>query len=715
MIKTIKIKEPDYFKSEEVKEYKNLLTRHFNQPLEKRKHSKFPFNDLQFKLNILKKELLKKTSNKCAYCESVLDEETVSIDHFRPHYSAADLNGKIHRDHYWWLAFNWSNLYPVCRICNSNKKNFFPISKKRATVKYSAKDTLFNIESPVFIDPEYENPEEYFYYNENNLIRSETERGRVVIDLYGLNRLELVEARRRIKASTEFIFKEIKEYESSTANFETIEGKTIVSLEHLEKLFYDTKKPYLGYTRFLIRQFFLGSKNKVVKSYGSLKFRRTLKLKLKRTPYNEDTLRVFVNQFEINQINIKNYKSIDEITIDFKRTKNENAGWAILIGENGVGKSSTLSATLKTLIGRNYSSLGFSKGEVKRNQDEKCYINITMNNRIHAEVLIGNKISYNHPKDYFINSSILAFGPFKHSNKNNSNYRKFKGTCFVDNFFNPAVPLHNAIMFILQLTPEQFDYVAIGLLDLLMLENQATFHREVHNEKVWFQLKDSDKKEFLNELSDGYQSVITLGCNIIEGLLLNNESIENASGFVVIDEIGANLHPRWKMQIVKRLRRTFPNVQFLVTTHDPLCLKGIEEGETYVLKSNEGQLEVLTDLPNPSEYRADQLLTSEFFGLYSTVDPELEKEFKEYYELLYRPDKSLNSQENERLIELKKELREKNHLGDSFREELLYVAIDEILAKQKKSDKPFSRLEVEKEVKEKAIELIDQFLSDIEE
>ena len=183
----------------------------------------------------------------------------------------------------------------------------------------------------------------------------------------------------------------------------------------------------------------------------------------------------------------------------------------------------------------------------------------------------------------------------------------------------------------------------------------------------------------------------------------------------MIDEIGANLHPRWKMQIVKRLRRTFPNVQFLVTTHDPLCLKGIEEGETYVLKSNEGQLEVLTDLPNPSEYRADQLLTSEFFGLYSTVDPELEKEFKEYYELLYRPDKSLNSQENERLIELKKELREKNHLGDSFREELLYVAIDEILAKQKKSDKPFSRLEVEKEVKEKAIELIDQFLSDIEE
>jgi predicted ATP-binding protein involved in virulence len=248
-----------------------------------------------------------------------------------------------------------------------------------------------------------------------------------------------------------------------------------------------------------------------------------------------------------------------------------------------------------------------------------------------------------------------------------------------------------------------------------MLEDKAKIHRNDETEEVWFEYINSGKKHFFNQLSDGYQSVITLGCNIIEGLLFNNESIENASGFVVIDEIGANLHPRWKMQIVKRLRRTFPNVQFLVTTHDPLCLKGIEENETYVLKSRDGELEVLTDLPNPSEFRADQLLTSEFFGLFSTVDPDMEEDFKEYYELLYKGKDSLNVDDKTRFENLKKELKDKNHLGDTLREELLYIAIDEILVKHKKSEKSFSRKEVEKEVKEKAIELIDEFLNDLEE
>lgn len=716
MIRTIRVKEPALFKSNEIKEYKNILSAHFSQPVKQRSQSKFPINNLQNKLKSILPDLLKKTNNKCAYCESELNLSSATIDHFRPHYVAADRNGKISSEHYWWLTFNWNNLIPACQECNTTKKNYFPTYRQRATVRYSGKETLYNKEYPVFIDPDFENPETYFYYDRKGNILTETERGQITIDLLGLNRTELVRSRKLVAVELDYTLEELKTIGMFNSNDKSKQDELKGILHRLEANFNSSEIPYLGMRRSFIRLYL----NEIIKS-GSFKLiisnslKRNLYTKLRKDEQYRNDL-VKVNNFEIKSINIKNYKSIDDISINFKRTEKGNAGWAILIGENGVGKSSTLSATLKTLIGRNYRNFGFKIEEKNRNNiDENSSIQITFKNVIMAKVDIGKRVKYFHPKDYFINSSILGFGPFKHSNINNLNYRKFKEGSFVDNFFNPAVPLHSSLQFILRLTLEQFEYVAIAILDLLMLENKARIHRKLETEEVWFQYNNSGVKHFFNQLSDGYQSVITLGCNIIEGLLLNNESIENASGFVVIDEIGANLHPRWKMQIVKRLRRTFPNVQFLVTTHDPLCLKGIEEGETFVLKSNDGELEVLNDLPNPSEFRADQLLTSEFFGLYSTVDPEMEASFNEYYNLLYKPIETLTVQERDRLEELKQELRDKNHLGNTLREELLYVAIDEIIAKHKKSKEVFSRTEVVKEVKEKAIELIDEFLSDFEE
>jgi uncharacterized protein (TIGR02646 family) len=712
MIKTLKIKEPAFFKSKQAKELISALTRHFSQPLSQRSQSKFPISDIGEKLNSIKKELLLKTTNKCAYCESAIDPNNLTIDHFRPHSSAADENGKISLEHYWWLAMKWNNLLPVCGQCNSQKNNFFPLEKKRVSFHYFGKKTLFDLEKPLLIDPEFENPERYYYYDDSGFMLSYNKRGSHSIKILGLNRWELIDSR---KAAIQEVNNVLLQIDQELIKEETRDASNLRNqISQIEVIYSNRKLSYFGARRYFIREFFknMGSKFLI---FLSDSFKQKIKIKplIEKNWQDEDSKNV--NNFELDSILIKNYKSINELKISFNRTNEGNAGWAILIGENGVGKSSTLLGTLKTLVGRNYSDLRFNRSEIKRGQDENASIHISFKDSPFANVEIGNKTRYFYPKDYFINCSILAFSPFKHSNKNDSYYRRFKGGCFVDNFVNPSVPLHNALKFILALTPEQFESVAIALLDLMMLDGKARIHRKPHKEEVWFQDNDSDKKHFFNELSDGYKSVITLGCNIIEGLLINNESIENASGFVVIDEIGSNLHPRWKMQIVKRLRRTFPNVQFLVTTHDPLCLKGIEENETYVLKSNNGELEVLTDLPNPSEYRADQLLTSEFFGLFSTVDPDMEEDFKEYYDLLYKGKDSLNYNEKHRFLNLKKELREKNHLGDTLREELLYTAIDEILAKHKKSEKTFSRKEVEKEVKVKAIELIDEFLNDLEE
>jgi hypothetical protein len=104
-----------------------------------------------------------------------------------------------------------------------------------------------------------------------------------------------------------------------------------------------------------------------------------------------------------------------------------------------------------------------------------------------------------------------------------------------------------------------------------------------------------------------------------------------ARGVVLIDEIEAHLHPRWKVQVMTSLRRALPGMTFIVTTHDPLCLRGMGADEVVVLQRVSSvdagvksqmpiAVERVTGLPNAADLRIEQLLTSDFFQLFSTTD-----------------------------------------------------------------------------------------------
>ena len=57
---------------------------------------------------------------------------------------------------------------------------------------------------------------------------------------------------------------------------------------------------------------------------------------------------------------------------------------------------------------------------------------------------------------------------------------------------------------------------------------------------------------------------------------LNGEAIRQTKGLVLVDEIDLHLHPEWQRQIVRSLVETFPNIQFVVTTHSPIVLTEVE-------------------------------------------------------------------------------------------------------------------------------------------
>src|SRR6185436_15180112 len=76
-------------------------------------------------------------------------------------------------------------------------------------------------------------------------------------------------------------------------------------------------------------------------------------------------------------------------------------------------------------------------------------------------------------------------------------------------------------------------------------------------------------------LSHGYQSTFAWIADLIGQVLLeakSDVSTTEMEGLVLIDEIDLYLHPAWQASFVTALRRVFPRIQFVATTHSPIVL-----------------------------------------------------------------------------------------------------------------------------------------------
>lgn len=77
------------------------------------------------------------------------------------------------------------------------------------------------------------------------------------------------------------------------------------------------------------------------------------------------------------------------------------------------------------------------------------------------------------------------------------------------------------------------------------------------------------------QLSQGEKSLLALVADIARRLVLLNPSLEKpllGNGIVLIDEIDLHLHPAWQQTVIPNLLNTFPNIQFIITTHSPQVL-----------------------------------------------------------------------------------------------------------------------------------------------
>ncbi|MFH7001749.1 AAA family ATPase [Flavobacterium bizetiae] len=172
------------------------------------------------------------------------------------------------------------------------------------------------------------------------------------------------------------------------------------------------------------------------------------------------------------------------------------------------------------------------------------------------------------------------------------------------------------------------------------------------------------------DFSDGYKGIISLTADLAYRAIklnphLGERAVLDTDGIVLIDEIDMHLHPNWQLNIVSDLKRTFPKVQFIVTTHSPFVVQSLRSEEVVNLDGNKPN-------ENPFTKSIEEIAKDEMEVSYvprSAKFKEYQGIAEEYFDLIEQGKKS---KDDVKTAELKDKLDELELL---FNDDPVYVAL----------------------------------------
>ena len=678
------IEPPQILSSARVEREKSHINEFYSQASNK-KQNRYEFKSRYINHRHVKTALKDLFKGKCSYCETLLNiSEINKPTHFRPKQFSMNLDGAVSRNHYWWLFFDWNNMYSSCSICNSSKSTRFPVSGKRVNYVQPTKE-----EKALLIDPcnQEDFNEIHFYPKEDGFMVELTKRGKITVDIFKLNRPNLIQARKKVVSDVRQLMAAAAELDELGDAYITIKkslrnltdsstAHTTVALYHVRKIARNKRSlKNSNVFRELISSILNTTKEsnqswtKVIglKDMQFPKYKQDLSYNINLNSHQEKEA-YFASSKKIKSVEIYNFKIIKSLKLSFPKRMEDEEPWLVLLGENGAGKSSVLQAIALTLAGEIAANdLGLDAARfVNRN---------TKSNKGHVKVILEGikepvELHFNTGSNYFTSNFkeskviLLGFGSTrlmasKRESFQNNTVRNLR------NLFDPFTTLPNVEEWISdpnQVSTSKFDLIAFELKKLLQLpEDKLIYRRKTNQDNYELFIKINKEKNGIKvrELSAGYQAIIAMTLNIIREVLVTWDNFSIAEGIVLIDEIGVHLHPKWKLQIISTLRAIFPAMNFVITTHEPLCLRGVNEGEVALMKLDEtNQVIALVDLPSPKGLTVEQLITSKFFGLITSFDPEVEAQLNFFYLLKSKLNPTV--EEQEQLILLKQGLEAMN-------------------------------------------------------
>ncbi|MGK2742246.1 AAA family ATPase [Tepidicaulis sp. LMO-SS28] len=600
-------------------------------------------------------------AGRCAFCESPVSDPL--LYRFRPDGNAEPVEDySLSHLYYVWLAEAWQNLYPVCRDCMPNDPSYFPVKGRRAMLpdvtlleSFAERDDGrwpdFPLEeAPQFLDPcRNEQFWRSLFFRSTGEVVGISRRGRETIQHFNLNRGKLWESRRLA------IEEAISQAESEVLR--NPKKQLHIDLGHV------------GACELFLREVLF----EAVGGVGPRDMSRQI-ARLARMDDGVARLRAAVKEIDtriiedspdtasvgplerraaLTSVSVRNFKSLEEIDLDLDPPEqNQPAPALLILGENATGKSSILEAIAlavmpeaaraklrlepqKMILDPRFlgapEHLAPMKAELRASFADGTDTSVTLSRNPLGQFSQKDKVAL----------PVFAYGAYRQYLKGD---RKFVAHKHVRSLFHPDELLPNPERWLLKLDEPQFNMVVRALREVFNIE--GTFDvLERNGDRIYVVIRPENTADGpllrtpIELVSSGFRAVLAMLCDIMQGLMDNRvnrgfSSLENATALVLIDEVEAHLHPRWKMSIMTGLRKALPGVTFIATSHDPLCLRGMKKGEVMVLERISGDqastnLPVFThslvDLPDNENWTVEQLLTADFFQMRSTESLEAQR------------------------------------------------------------------------------------------
>jgi predicted ATP-binding protein involved in virulence len=328
----------------------------------------------------------------------------------------------------------------------------------------------------------------------------------------------------------------------------------------------------------------------------------------------------------------------------------------IVIGQNATGKTTLLQAI----------ALGLLKDGIldARKLDYDKYIS---KNENEAEIIIGHNSSQKVVKikkdgreiknNYFI-PFVLAYGSnfFTKYNLsadkivddilNETIHKKIANSIFqdyVDEFWNPLTVLNELDRSDHKKAKEKRDDIFNTINSFL------EGYRLVHEKNRYFFKKDDDETElYLEDLSEGYRGNVLLITDMLIKILGVGWTPIKIEGIVLIDEFDKHLHTRRQTRLVNQLTTTFPKIQFIMTTQNPMSILDRDASQITILKEVDGEIKAVRGRGTKNIGVSVVLL--EYFNVDSTVGNTMSENINNFNRLKLK--KELTSTEEEELKKL---------------------------------------------------------------
>ena len=616
--------------------------------------------------------------SKCMYCETrVVSASPGEIDHFRPLDRAQGLHrDDISPDHYWWLAYTWENLMFSCHFCSRAKRQRFPVEGRRLE-PFESVDT----EKRLLLSPfGPEDPALELSFEANGHVVPASSRAEISIEVLTLNRPELVEARAEAAQQLTSVL------ESAGPSMSSKQVDELAASHHE----------------------FAAMRRQLIAGFGMQRLDQEIELSALKTDaevYAMSDVSVTppdLTAVWIEHIEFHNFGCITDLQLKFTTPVGAVEPWIVLLGANGVGKSTVLKGIALALAGENDRQrlVPDASRLLNRNvRSRRGHVRMRFNTGEERELVVRKGHERFEVEGVPPHFNLVGYGSTRLLPRATSQRQGQAVGPRLSNLFDPWAPLADGQQWLAhpgEVSANDFRVLASSLRMLLSIETDVELKR--HRGSLRANL--FNETYGIDELSDGYQSILALALDLsmaFGGEQSQGFSTDNYEGVVLLDELEVHLHPEWKLRVVSDLRAVFPHLQFVATTHDPLCLRGLLPGEIHRLERDDEHRILVQQIDVPPGLDADEILTGEWFDLDSTLDRETQQDLVDYRRLRMQgvlPDSS-------RLSELQRKLEKSigSYAGTSIGR-ILVEAAGELVAEQREGGEKLSKEQIKQRMLE---------------